>query len=362
MSSAVRAASGPAKADFPDNRFYIGDCLPVLAEMAATHGEFADLVYLDPPFNSARLYNHAFRGTKRTGPQKVAFADTWKWTDAARKDFREFTEKEAPGEPSAAFLEGMRPVLEKRDGPTLAYLTYMMRRIVRIRAVMKPTASIYLHCDPTASHYLKLAMDAIFGRENFVNDVIWKRTTAHDALQFGRVHDSILFYAKNESQRPWNRISVPYDPEYITRTYSNQDSRGYYQLDQLMAPGITRQGDSGKPWRGIDPSTRGNGRHWIVPRVAADLFEEGRAATMSTQEKLDFLDEMGYVYWPTRGDCIPRFKRYLDEERGVAATDVITDISPPPARRGKKSERMGYDTQKPLGITGTNNHRVVQAG
>ena len=221
MSVAVRAASGPAKADFPDNRFYIGDCLPVLADLTVQHGAFADLVYLDPPFNSARLYNHTFKGAKRTLPQKVAFTDTWKWTDAAKKDFREFTEKESPGTNGAEFLSAMRFLLEKRDPSTLAYLTYMTRRIARIHAAMKPTASIFLHCDPTAGHYLKLVMDAIFGRENCRNDIIWCYTGpgSPKMRQFNRKSDYIFWYSMG-GMWTFNQddVRVPYkDPKQTLR-------------------------------------------------------------------------------------------------------------------------------------------------
>ena len=180
----------------PVDRFFIGDCLPVLAELTAQYGAFADLVYLDPPFNSARLYNHAFTGAKRTLPQKVAFADTWQWTEATKKDFHEFTEKESPNEAAAEFLSAMRALLEKRDPSTLAYLTYMTRRLARIRAAMKPAASVYLHCDPTACHYLKLAMDAVFGRALFVMDVIWHRYNKipDRRLPWRKYHDNILVY------------------------------------------------------------------------------------------------------------------------------------------------------------------------
>ena len=206
-------SSPVVRAAVPDNRFYIGDCLPVLAEMAAEYGQFADLVYLDPPFNSRRFYNHVFHGAKRTLPQKVAFHDSWKWADSAKRDFREFTENEAPGTPAAALLKGMQTVLEKRDESTLAYLTYMTRRLARIRAVMKPTASVYLHCDPTASHYLKLAMDAVFGRDSFCNEIAWCYTGPGKAARwFPRNHDVLLFYAKNARQNVFNaeNIRVPY--------------------------------------------------------------------------------------------------------------------------------------------------------
>ena len=207
--------------DLPVDRLFIGDCLPVLSELTAKHGAFADLVYLDPPFNSARLYNHAFTGAKRTLPQKIAFTDTWRWTDAAKDDFREFTETESPNTGGAEFLTAMRALLEKRDSSTLAYLTYMIRRLARIQAAMKPTASIFLHCDPTAGHYLKLAMDAIFGRKNCRNDIIWCYTGpgSPSMRQFNRKSDYIFWYSMGGT---WtfnqNAARVPYkDPKQTLR-------------------------------------------------------------------------------------------------------------------------------------------------
>ena len=223
-SPAVRAAAGAAKAAPLGSRLEIGDCLPVLAEMREKHGEFADLVYLDPPFNSARLYNYAFKGVKRTLPQKFAFADTWQWTKATEKAFCEFTENEAPDTPAAEFLAAMRATLEKRDGATLAYLTYMTRRLARVRAVMKPTAGIYLHCDPTASHYLKLAMDALFGRGNFRNEVVWwYKGNAEPKNFFPRKHDILLYYAPPGAT--FNRVSIPYAAGTLRR-YNHADAQG----------------------------------------------------------------------------------------------------------------------------------------
>ena len=191
--------------DLPVDRLFIGDCLPVLSELTAKHGAFADLVYLDPPFNSARLYNHAFTGAKRTLPQKIAFTDTWRWTDAAKKDYREFTETESPETDAAKFLTAMRALLEKRDPSTLAYLTYMIRRLARIHAAMKPTSTIYLHCDPTASHYLKLALDAVFGRTNFRNEIVWCYSGGSvPRKDFPRKHDTIFRYTKGGGPSVFN--------------------------------------------------------------------------------------------------------------------------------------------------------------
>ena len=207
MSAAVRAARGPARVAVPTDRFHIGDCLPVLAELVAKHGPFADLVYLDPPFNSKRLYNHAFQGMTRTLPQKVAFHDSWEWDDDAKRGFREFTDNEAPRTAAARFLTAMREHLQAgdaKDKEALAYLVYMVRRLARIRAAMKPAASVYLHCDPTASHYLKLAMDALFGRENFRNEVVWSyRRWSGKTKAFQKMHDNILFYTRSKGAHIW---------------------------------------------------------------------------------------------------------------------------------------------------------------
>ena len=206
------------KSGIANNRFYIGDCLPVLAELVAKHGAFADLVYLDPPFNSDRLYNHTFTGQKKTISEQTAFKDTWRWTETAKAGFDEFVGNESPGSPAADFLRSMRLLLEKRDGATLAYLVYMTRRVSRIRAAMKPTASVYLHCDGTASHYLKLMMDTVFGRENFRNDIAWCYTGPGNVKrQYPRKHDNLLFYSASPSS-VFNKdsIRVPYKDSIAT--------------------------------------------------------------------------------------------------------------------------------------------------
>ena len=300
-SSAVRAAAGPAKTALPDNRFFIGDCLPVLAELTARHGAFADLVYLDPPFNSARLYNHAFKGAKRALPEKITFADTWQWTPATKKDFREFTEKEASPDTGAAnFLRTMRALLEKSDPSTLAYLTYMTRRLARIRAAMKPTASIYLHCDPTASHYLKLAMDALFGRDNFVNEIIWHHPKIGVATnKFTSNTDTIFLYA-------------------------------------------------------------GEGRGVFHPRVADEPNEiHARFARLVRDGKLYYREMKNVNDGVSRSKCRQAEKRL---GRKLRDDDVVIDFSLPENKKrvdnvwkisflkGNSKEHLGYQTQKPLAL------------
>jgi DNA modification methylase len=216
----------------------------------------------------------------------------------------------------------------------------MNDRVTEMYRVLKPTGSLYLHCDPHASHYLKVMLDQVFRASNFRNEVIWKRTTAHSsAKRYGPVHDVLLFYSKS-SDFTWNVIYGDYDESYLESKYKNVDpeSGRLYMLDNLTGPGM-RSGASGQPWRGYDPTDAG--RHWAVPGFVARVLGE----TPSTpQEALDRLEELGYIYWPRRGKGRPQFKRFLDEMPGVPLQDVWTDVDPINARA---RERLGYPTQKP---------------
>ena len=234
MSRAVAAAVAlSGKIRVQGDRFYIGDCLSVLANLKARHGEFADLVYLDPPFNSQRMYNHAFEGKFRTVTEKVAFHDTWKWTAAAQATLDKFVEAEAPGTRAAHFVQAMRGFLDApgasgKERATLAYLLYMTRRLFAIRAVMKDTASVYLHCDATASHYLKLAMDAVFGPKNFRNDIVWKKYSGRKnnaRRKFFTQNDNLFFYVKSDAAR-FNPLFIPLSDREVERKYRRTDERG----------------------------------------------------------------------------------------------------------------------------------------
>jgi DNA modification methylase len=318
------------------NVLYYGDNLDVLGRHLAN--ECVDLVYLDPPFNSARNYNVLFAeqdGT-RAAAQIQAFEDTWRWDASASAAYHDVVE--AGGKVSEV-LQAFRLFLG--DSDMLAYLSMMAPRLVELRRVLKPTGSLYLHCDPTASHYLKLLLDAVFGPENFRSEVIWKRTSAHSsAKRYGPVHDVILFYSKSE-ECTWNPQFTPHDPEYVKDFYRHTDEKGRYRLSDLTADG-TRLGSSGEPWKGFDPTTVG--RHWAVPQGYSDERESSQARELSTQQKLDNLDAAGRIHWPKKVGGVPAFKRYLDEGKGLALQDVWTDISPIGAQA---HERLGYPTQKP---------------
>ncbi|MDW8107381.1 MAG: site-specific DNA-methyltransferase, partial [Armatimonadota bacterium] len=317
---------------------YYGDNLDVLRKYIGD--ETVDLIYLDPPFNSNRDYNLLFReqSGEPAQAQIKAFTDTWQWSERAFQTFK----LECPNPRLVELVDGFVRTLGRND--LTAYLVMMAPRLIELHRVLKPTGSLYLHCDPTVSHYLKVMLDVIFGARNFRNEIVWKRTSAHSgAKRWGPVHDTLLFYTKG-AKYTWNSVRVGYDPQYVQQHYRYEDERGRYMLDNLTGAGATR-GESGQPWRGIDPTTVG--RHWAVPnQIVASIVGTERASKMSVQEKLDVLDEAGYIAWPAKGR-MPRLKRYLHESQGNPVQDVITDIQPISAHA---KERLGYPTQKPLAL------------
>lgn len=248
----------------------------------------------------------------------------------------------------STMLRAMRSALGDND--MMAYLTMMAVRLVELHRVLDKTGSLYLHCDPTASHYLKIILDAVFGADNFRNEVIWQRTSsANNPKRWGPVHDVVLYYSKTSSVL-WNKTLQSYDAKYIDDKYRHSDARGRYRLSDLTAPGV-RNGDSGKPWRSFDPTL--TGRHWGVPKAILD--EIGSFEDLSTQDKLDILDEQGFIYWtPGRGGKpgFPQLKRYL--QGGQQIQSVITDIPPV---NSMAIERLGYPTQKPVALL----ERIINA-
>ncbi|MDW8320041.1 MAG: DNA methyltransferase [Armatimonadota bacterium] len=327
------------------NTLYYGDNLDILRKHLQE--ESVDLVYLDPPFNSNRDYNLLFKeqSGEPAQAQIKAFTDTWQWSERAYVQFCE----QCPLPALVELLQGFVRTLGRND--LTAYLVMMAPRLVELHRVLKSTGSLYLHCDPTASHYLKVMLDVIFGAKNFRNEIVWKRTSAHSgAKRWGGVHDILLYYTRSESYT-WNPVYAEHDPRYIEKFYRYEDDRGKYMLDNLTGAG-TSKGDSGRPWRGVDPTAVG--RHWAVPQSLLErIVGKERAAQMSVQEKLDTLEAAGYVVWPSKGK-MPRYKRYLDTNPGNPIQDVITDISPISAHA---KERLGYPTQKPLALL----ERIIQA-
>ena len=327
------------------NKLFYGDNLGVLREHLAD--ESVDLIYLDPPFNSNATYNVLFKSPTgdESRSQIEAFDDTWQWGETAEEAYWEVLNGHRGGpvnQDAARMLEAMRGFLG--ENAMMAYLAMMAIRLIELHRVLKPTGSLYLHCDPTASHYLKILLDAVFGARNFCNEIVWKRTSSHNsAKRFGPVHDVLLFYTKGELHR-WNETFEAYDEKYVDRFYRFADDKGRFRVGDLTGAG-TRRGDSGAPWRGVDPTVAG--RHWAVPTAAIERSGlNGTFHTLTVQQKLDRLDELGLIYWPPKGS-VPQFKRYFEGDRGVRVQDVITDIG---ALSSQASERLGYPTQKPVAL------------
>lgn len=329
------------------NTLFYGDNLQVMRMQLADKS--VDLVYLDPPFNSKASYNVLFKSPTgdRSAAQIEAFEDTWHWTDDAESAFDEVMHS-GSGQ-AAEMLRAFRSFLKEND--LMAYLTMMAVRMLELHRVLKATGSLYLHCDPTASHYLKILLDAVFGADGFRNEIIWKRTSAHSsAKRWGPVSDSLLFYSKT-ARFTWNPVFESYAATYVDSHYRACDSDGQFQLVCLTGAG-TRQGDSGRPWRGIDP-TKG-GRHWAVPNKLCRKVASGTdISTLSTQKKLELLDAAGLIHFSSRGG-MPRYKRHIGATPGTPATSVWTDIAP---LNSQAQERLGYPTQKPVALM----ERIIEA-
>ena len=312
---------------------FCGDNLDVLGEYIPDAS--VDLIYADPPFNSNRTYNLVYKDSPAL---HEAFKDHWSWDEAA-PNFSALVSSAKLSLALRKLLQTLHDVLVEEDSDLLAYLTMMAPRLVAMRRVLKPTGSMYLHCDPTASHYLKVLLDAIFGSDRMLNEIVWKRTTAHSKTsRYAPVHDVILFFSKSPSF-VWNDVRMAYEQAYLDKYYKFDDGDGrLYWRSDLTAAGV-RAGSSGKPWRGIDPSTMG--RHWAIDSTARELVGDA-----DTLDALDQLDKLGRIYWPPRGTK-PQYKRYREDLKGKPVTDVWDDID---RINPVGSERLGYPTQKPLAL------------
>ena len=328
------------------NTLFFGDNLEILRQHI--NNESVDLVYLDPPFNSKADYNILFKTPDNvSSPSQItAFEDSWHWTSESELVYGQLLNADSR---IASVIRGMREAIGEND--MMAYLVMMAIRLIELHRVLKDTGSLYLHCDPTASHYLKIILDAIFDPRNFQNELIWKRTGSHNsAKRWGPIHDTILYYSKSKNKM-WNRVLQPYTQEYLDSAYLYNDSFGRYRLTELTGSG-TRIGDSGKPWKGVNFTERG--RHWALPSKSLPewfVYPESWSK-MTLQDRLDELDKQGLVDWGKSGKSLPRFKRYLLPHSGLPLQDLIIDILPVSGR-----EDMGYDTQKPVKLL----ERILEA-
>ncbi len=331
------------------NQLFFGDNLEIL-QSGRIPVESVDLIYLDPPFNSSATYNVLFaeKTGEKSAAQITAFEDFWQWDATAAAHYHELVTA-GPAKLST-LVQALRSFLGTNN--MMAYLTEMAIRLVELHRVLKPTGSLYLHCDPTASHFLKMALDAVFGVKNYRNEIIWKRTYSHgSAKKWGGIHDTIFFYTKSDSYC-WNKLFQTYDEKYLESKYRFHDERGRYRLVVLTAPGATK-GESGRPWRGYDPTKAG--RHWAVPgKALAELQEEGLEIPEGLHNQLELLYHRNFIRFPEKKDAsigIPEFKLYLG--KGAPIQDIITDIPP---INSQAQERLGYPTQKPLALL----ERIIQ--
>ncbi|VBB39028.1 Adenine specific DNA methylase Mod [uncultured Spirochaetota bacterium] len=319
------------------NKLYYGDNLEVLR--AEIKDESIDLIYLDPPFNSKANYNILFKSPE-TGDsahsQIEAFDDTWHWGNEAQKEYDEIVRSSHTE--LAELIQALRHFLKEND--MMAYLVMMASRLVELHRVLKSTGSLYLHCDPTASHYLKLVLDAIFGFGNFRNEITWKRQSAHSDAKhrFPNISDNILFYAKSDSAQ-FHPVYIEHDPEYVKKFYrfNDNDGRGLYRLADMASP--NPRPNMMYEWKGYPFPAKG----WRYEK--------------STMLKLD---NEGRIYYPKRPDGTPDtkkrlcLKRYLSEQEGSIVTNIWSDLN---VLSAAATESLGYPTQKPVALL----ERIISA-
>jgi DNA modification methylase len=330
------------------NKLYYGDNLTIMQRMPKS---CVDLIYLDPPFKSQQNYNLLYKTLtgKPVPEQAEAFCDTWEM-DSQKEELarnmpilmREYGIDDYYVEFWRLWMQALR----NTQPHLLAYLIYMVQRLLHMKVILKQTGAIYLHCDPTASHYIKVMMDGIFGHENFRSEIIWKRTSAHSsAKRYGPVHDTILFYTKS-NRYVWNEQLGPYDQQYIDAFFTHKDESGRrWRRTDLTGPGI-RHGESGLPWRHFDPTSIG--RHWGIPFY---FYEKYKGITGEDLSKYDFierfekLDAVGLIHWPKKADGMPQGKRLLEDAKGIPLQDIWTDVR---VMHSLAADRLGYPTQKPV--------------
>ena len=308
------------------NKLYFGDNLKILREYVPDAS--VDLIYLDPPFNSSATYNVLFKekSGEESAAQITAFEDTWQWSKEVEAVYREIVES-GPRK-LADLMQALLAFLGRND--MMAYLVMMAIRLVELHRVLKPTGSIYLHCDPTASHYLKLVLDAVFGPQYFRNEIIWRRADpkGHAFTRFPSTHDIIFCYARSEHPT-WHTQYKGYDPDYLKSHYSSvEEGTGRrYTLSDCTNPNRDRPNLTYN-WHGVTKVWR-----W-------------------TKEKMEQLHREGRLVYTKSG--MPRYKRYLEEMQGSVLTTIWEDI---PFINSQSKERLGYPTQKPEALL----ERIIKA-
>jgi DNA modification methylase len=348
------------------NQLFYGDNLDILRKKV--HDETIDLCYIDPPFNSKRNYNQIYNNIgNEDQAQAQAFIDTWVWNDRARDGFLEILANEQGRfrPQTVELIKGLDNVLGR--GSLLAYLVSIALRVTEVHRVLKDTGTFFLHCDPTASHYLKLVCDGIFCADqagDFKNEIVWRRTGSHNARRsFGPIHDIIFFYTKTNKYH-FKIVNRPYMRGHVESRYTLDEETGKLKFTSggnvLTGAGATG-GESGKPWHDFDPSAKN--RHWAIPGFLAEQMGDG-FQELSVLEKLDALYDAGLIDIE-KGNAWPTPVRFLTEKSGAPIQDIwayqpYTEGTVYGTDRGIDAdvawlgttdpERLGYQTQKPIGL------------
>ena len=337
-----------AGANWANRTLFHGDNLPVLRGM---NSGSVDLIATDPPFNKGR----DFHATPESLASGAKFQDRWRWDDDVEGDWIDQLQDDWPN------VWHVISAARSSWGDDLgAFLCFMAVRLLEMHRILKAEGSLYLHCDPTASHYLKQLLDAIFGKSQFRNEIVWRRTGSHNSSnRFGPIHDVLLFYARSDAYRH-RPVFTPYLKGHVDTFFKKRDEIGRYWTNSIHGSG-TRNGASGQPWRGFDPTAEG--RHWAVPGDLVTAF--GIDPDLPQHDKLDALFELGLIDLPSGGG-LPTYRQYLHTSPGQILQDVWAfqphtngvlhqddagideDVRWIPPR--DKKERTGYPTQKPLGL------------
>ena len=313
--------------NFANRTLYHGDNLDFMRGM---NSGTVNLIATDPPFNESRGF-HATPDTLAAGAQ---FQDRWSWQDDIHDEWLIAIQRDEP-----EVWHVITAAKEVYGDDMAAFLCWLGVRLLEMHRLLAGDGSLYLHIDSTAHAWVKCLMDAIFGKSNFRNEIVWKRSHAHSsAKRYGPVHDTLLFYSKTDKYC-WTDQRQPYDYAYVKRyfKFDDNDGRGLYWTGDLTGSGI-RHGETGQSWQGFDPTTKG--RHWMNPPSV-----------------LDELNTDNRIYWPKTRTAWPKLKRYLSEAKGVPLQDIMDDIYSLQTMGGKKHERMGYPTQKPLALY----ERIIEA-
>ena len=329
---------------------YYGDCLDWMGQWP---DECVDLIYLDPPFNSNADYSIIFGDSNGVPAQVRGFEDTWRWDAAAME--RSSRLERAVAHPAHRAARSFK--IQLGESGMLAYLTYMAERLAEMQRILKPAGAIYLHCDDTAGHYLKVLMDMVFGPANYLNHITWRRATSHnDAKRFGRIADTILFYQKS-GEFAWqgDALRVPLSGEDLNDKYPLEDERGKYYPDNLTGQGTgrSRETPSSRPWRNYDIFEMG--RHWAVPRTGPyakyinDHLVPGYGEIEGIHERLDALDAAGLITHPVEGRW-PGLKRYAEAEQGAPPQSIILKPKGFTNYSTRSREYLEFPTQKPLAL------------